>query len=497
MEKLVEKKQVIAITCDQWGDTGKGKFVDLFASWADIIARGTGGDNAGHTICFQGSTYVFHIVPSGILFDRDGKVNIIGSGTVIYPKTLCQELDLLTAKELSYDNLMLALNAKLILPTHILLDRIREKTKDGKIGTTGKGIGPAYMDHVGRKGLIINDLLNPEIFAAKLKKHLVEKRLFLKNYDPFVIKEIMAHEHLECGAYYSEKDIFDEEAIIYKYLRYGRRLRALIKDTDTFLKKAYQQGSKILLEGAQGNLLSIDYGTYPYVTSSDCSIAGLAKGVGLSVKNIDLSLGIIKGFYMTRVGEGPFPTEMGGKESDLWCNGGYATREIEDEKYGSVSIHSKNDFEQGVGIRIRGNEYGATTKRPRRTGWLDLPLLMHSLDCCSRDIILTKLDVLNEYETIKICVGYNYEGPIFNFGETVLMPGDYLTKAIPNYEVLKHCVPVYREFPGWQCELKDKKSFAMLPPELREILEFIAGYIRIRPRIISVGADREETIFVD
>ncbi|MCX6795172.1 MAG: adenylosuccinate synthetase [Candidatus Falkowbacteria bacterium] len=496
MEKLLKNVNVLAITCLQWGDTGKGKLVDLFALWADIIARGTGGDNAGHTICYNGNTYVFHIVPSGILYDKDGKINIIGNGTVVYAKTLCNELGLLTANGLSYQNLMLAWNAKLILPSHILLDRVRESGKDGRIGSTGKGIAPTYMDHVGRKGLIVNDLLNPDIFAAKLKRHLVEKRLLLKNYDHGLIQEIMAHEHLEHGAYYNAKKIFDEESIIQKYLAYGQKLRPLIKDTDNFLRNAHKGGAKILLEGAQGNLLSIDHGTYPYVTSSDCSVAGLAKGVGLSARDVDKSLGIIKGFYETRVGEGPFPTEMGGKESDLWCNGGQATKEIEAAKYAKVPINWQSAFDQGVGIRIRGGEYGATTGRPRRTGWLDLPLLSYSIKFSGPEVVLTKLDVLDECEVIKICSAYRYEGPTFQHADRTIKAGDVLKDVIPNDEFLKHCVPIYREFPGWQCSIEKTRNFTDLPSKLKDILQFIVEETGIDPKIISVGADREATIFV-
>lgn len=495
-EKLLKGVKTLAVSCRQWGDTGKGKFSDIFADWADIIARGTGGDNAGHTICCKGQELVTHVIPSGIIYDSEGKINIIGSGVVVYPKSLIRELNGLEERELSYNNLRLAFNAKLITPAEIVLDRVREIIAgEGKIGSTGKGIGPCYTDFVDRQGLVINDLLNPDFFWAKLQRHLDYKRAILRNLNREMLKKIMAHPHLEDGLYYDQRNIFNAETIFGQYVMYGQILRDLVSDTDAFVKS--QLGvQNILAEGSQGDLLSIKHGTYPYVTSSDCTVGGLAQGIGLKESDIDLSLGIIKGFYMTRVGNGPFPTERGAKKSDDWCNGGKANREMEDELYGNATVNDEDEFLQGVALRRAGNEYGATTKRPRRVGWLDLPLLRYVLGFNQPNVILTKLDVLNDCRVIKICNHYEYQGPLYYLGDQTIKPGDCLYKAIPAAEILQYCKPVYTSFPGWQRSLAGCSRLADLPGELRDILRFVTDQTRMKPRIISIGADREETIFI-
>lgn len=333
-------------------------------------------------------------------------------------------------------------------------------------------------------------------FMAKLKRHLEYKRLILRNYDSELLKNIMNHEHLESGLYYDPKNIFNLETIYGRYLEYGQELKALLVDTDAYIRS--QLGKKnILLEGSQGDMLSIKYGGYHYVTSSDCTVGGLAEGVGLEKSDVDLSLGIIKGFYMTRVGAGPFPTELGGKLSDDWCNGGRANKEIEQESYGRVSVNDADEFRQGIGLRQTGGEYGATTGRPRRIGWLDLPLLRYALGFNKPDIILTKLDVLNDCKHIKICDAYVYRGLPYYLGSSgVIMPGDCLDVAIPAAEVMQNCAPIYKTFPGWQTSLNGCNDFASLPVELKAILEFIVQRTGIKPRIISIGPDREETIIL-
>lgn len=489
----------LLVACRQWGDTGKGKFVDLFADWADIIVRGTGGDNAGHTICCGTQELVTHLVPSGILYNAAGKINIIGSGTVVYPKTLVEELDLLKHKGLSFNNLMLAYNAKLITPAEILLDRIREASNaNGKIGSTGKGIGPTYTDFYDRQGLTINDLANPSFLRRKLERHLDYKRQILKNYDPQLIKAIMWDDHLESGLYYHPQTIFNTDAIFEKYCFYAQDILLFMADTDEFIRSSLGQ-RRILGEGAQGDLLSICRGTYPYVTSSDCTTKGLAEGMGLNPRDIDLSLGIIKGFYMTRVGRGPFPTELGGQDSDNWCNGGEANRSREAELYPGVNVNNQDEFLQGVALRQAGNEYGATTGRPRRIGWLDLPLLRYVLKFNSPDVILTKLDVLNDCEEIRIAKEYKYTGSDYYHRSTFSMPilsGCSVEQAIPNSEFLENCSPIYQSFPGWKSDLRACRSQAGLPEELKNILDFVVKQTGIKPRVISVGPDREDTIFL-
>ncbi|MCX6798466.1 MAG: adenylosuccinate synthetase, partial [Candidatus Falkowbacteria bacterium] len=394
--KLLKKGKTLVKTlllhCFQFGDSGKGKLSDLLAGWANIIFRATGGPNAGHTICCGGQELVTHLVPSGILYDSLGKINIIGSGTAVYPWALLQELEQLKAKGLSYNNLRLAFNAKLTLPTQVVWDRVLESVAaKEKIGSTGKGIAPTYADFVNRFGLSVNDLINPDFFHRKLKRHVEYYRKILKSYDSEMIKTIMGDKYLESGLYYNPKEIFDLEAIYQRYQGFGQELKGLITDTDTFIRSNVGK-LNILGEGSQGDLLDIEYGTYPYVTSSSCTVPGLAKGAGLDMGDIDLSIGIFRGFYMTRVGKGPFPTELGGQRSDDWCNGGEATKEIERRLYGQISVDETDEFLLGVLLRHKGNEYGSTTERPRRTGWLDLPLLQYvlSLKFNNPDAVLTK-----------------------------------------------------------------------------------------------------------
>jgi adenylosuccinate synthase len=495
LEKFLKGKKTIAVVCNQWGDTGKGKFVDYFAEWADIIARGTGGANAGHTIKIGYNTYIFHLIPSGIIYDSEDKINIIGNGVALDPRVILEEIGLLDKAGLSYNNLKIAYNSKLVLPQHLVVDRIKEAGtgKGGKIGTTGRGIGPVYTDYYARAGLMTNDMLNKDIFAAKLKKNLKDKITLLQNEDPEKIKEIMNQPHLESGIFYDENEIFNEEAIIERYMEYGRKLKDMISDTDGFIN--LRKGThKILLEGAQGHLLSIDYGSYPYVTSSDCSVRGLAKGVGLMEKDIDLNLGIVKAFYMTRVGGGPFPTEIGGKESEKWCSS--KTKQDEEIEYPDASVNSLNELEQGIAIRKIGEEYGATTQRPRRTGWLDLPLLRYATRTNGPNVILTKIDVLDYCDTIKICDSYTYDGPDYNLGNKVLSKGATIEVAYPNSEILKHCRPNYKTFPGGNSDISHTKEYENLPSKVGDIINFIKDSAKVNIKIVSVGPEREQTILM-
>jgi len=493
--EMLNGAKTVAVTCLQWGDTGKGKIVDLLATWADIIVRGTGGANAGHSVCLNGSEYIFHLIPSGILHDKDGKINIVGSGTAIDPKIFCEELDLLQQKGFSCNHLMLSLDAKLTLPTQIVRDRVGEGDAGaGKIGTTGRGIGPTYGDHTIRIGATINDLLNPDILVAKVKASVDFSVRILRSYDPLLVQAILHQPNLGGGIFYHPQKIFDVDAIVAQYLEYGKILGPFIRDTDALVQQSVSDENNVLLEGAQGALLDVDYGTRPFVTSSNCTVDGLAKGAGLNRSDIDLALGIIKGFYMTRVGEGPFPTEFGGTGSANWCRN--ANKEKEEAQYAAASVNDKDEFIQGMALRRIGNEYGATTKRTRRTGWLDLPLLKYSLRWATPDVVLTKLDVLDDCEIIKVCAHYCYEGPTYQFGDLTLNSGDHLSKVIPRVKVLDHCRPVYATFPGWRKSLKGITAFKDLPAELKKILDFVVLETQIKPRIISVGPDREETIFL-
>ena len=495
MDKLLNGVNTLGIVCNQFGDTGKGKFVDIFASWADIIARGTGGANAGHTIKLGETEHVFHLIPSGILYDAEGKINIIGTGAAFDPLVIMEEIELLKSAGSTYKNLLISRKAHLVMPQHLLMDRIKESKSDGKIGTTGRGIGPVYMDYYARNGLIVNDILNKEIFEKKLKKNLKDKITLLRQYDITQIEEIMKHKHLGGGKFFDAKEIFNFDAMVNAYMEYAKVLENQIADTDTFLREALGK-KKILLEGAQGAGLSIDYGTYPYVTSSDCTIGGLAKGVGLTQADVDLTLGIVKAPYMTRVGEGPFPTEMGGTKSAEWCGAAGITKQTEKEKFPNATVNEVDEFVQGVGIRKAGYEYGATTGRPRRTGWLDLPFLRYTTQFSSKDLILTKLDVMDECENIKICSAYTYDGPDFNLGNKILTKGTELKVTIIDEEVMKYCKPVYKTFKGWMTSIREMREASQFPEELKTVISFIETETGCKARIVSVGPDRDETIIV-
>ncbi len=489
--KLLDKVNTAAIVCNQFGDTGKGKFVDLLAFyWADIIARGTGGANAGHTINIKGKDYVFHMLPSGMLHD---KINIIGCGVAFDPREACNEIDILEQAGRNSNNLRISYNAKLVLPQHILLDMLKESNTD-KIGTTGRGMGPLYTDHTARTGLTVNDLLNKDVFYQKLKRNLRDKLKFLQTADQELIRKIMHHERLENGIFYSPTEIFDTSAILERYMNYGELLKELITNTEEIIREALGK-QKILLEGAQGLLLSVDYGTYPFVTPSDPSIQGLAKGVGLNEKAVDVVYGIIKGFYMTRVGDGPMPTEFGGEKSAEWCRTN--NRETEKANCSQYTINNHDELQKGIAIRMAGGEYGATTKRPRRTGWLDLPLLRHAMKINGDKLILTKLDVLDQCETIKICTEYIYQGPDYNIGNKTIRKGDIIQTEIPDAYFLQHCTPNYRVFDGWLQKTTDATNYGDLPSKMRNLIAFIDNETKGRSAMLSVGPEREQTIVRD
>jgi adenylosuccinate synthase len=497
MKRLMEfLKSVwtLGIVCTQWGDTGKGKFVDyLAAEWADVVARGTGGANAGHTIRVGDFECAFHLLPSGMLHD---KLNIIGSGVAVEPGTLLDELALLSRAKISHGKLRVSLNARLVLPQHVVLDRVREASgKHGAIGTTGRGMGPVFADHVARVGLVMNDLLNPDIFWRKLRHNLEEKVRILKTYDPEIVRQVMHQKILGEGALHHSREIFDAHAITEWYLLFGKALRSFVADTDAILQEALGK-KRILLEGAQGNMLSVDYGTYPYVTSSDCSIRGLAKGVGLRERDVDLTLGIVKAFYMTRVGEGPFPTELGGYSSANHCR--MSNRESEAVGYPDATLDDPDEFIRGVAIRQIGHEYGATTGRPRRTGWLDLPLLRYSCAVTGdSNVILTKLDVMDGMQSFRVCRAYEYQGPDYVRGDRVFRAGDSITTAVSDLEVMEHCIPRYTELSGWEGPIRGIRQFEELPVQLRDAVHFLEREAGVNVTLLSVGPDRAETILVN
>ena len=415
----------------QWGDEGKGKIVDLLSEQVDIVARYQGGANAGHTIVIDGEQYILHLVPSGIL--HENTVCVIGNGVVIDPLALLAVFEFLKSKGISVaGRLWISHRAHLIMPYHKLLDQAKEsKDAERKIGTTGRGIGPAYVDKVNRMGIRIVDLLDRDTLEEKLRTNIKEKNEILKKI-------------------YREKEM-DVDQIINEYLDFDKKIDPYIKDVSTFLNESLKDGKQILLEGAQGALLDIDFGTYPYVTSSNPTSGGACAGVGIGPTKIESVLGVIKA-YTTRVGMGPFPTEIGDEE----------------------------DFD----LRDLGGEYGATTGRPRRCGWFDAVIANFAVQVNGLDsFALTKLDVLDSLEEIKICVAYKYDGKT-------------MTTFPSEMRILENCEPVYESFPGWQQPTSEIRSYQDLPANAKSYLEAIRNLTQTGISIISVGSGRQQTILM-
>ncbi len=491
------KKRVLAFLCLQFGDSGKGKFSNLFARWAKVIVRPSGGDNSGHTSEYKGQEVVTHLVPSGIFFPD--KINIIGSDTVVNPESLLKEIYYLKSLGVTFHNFFISLRANLILPSHLILDGLGEnKAGKGRIGTTRKGIGPCYADHTARRGLVMNHLLNPEIFRSKLRALLnyheqvisgmgcgYEARQMLEKINPDYVNSI------------GEDGLFNADNIADAYLAFGTELAGFIKNTDKMIR-GFLGKENIALEGAQGIMLDVDYGTGQFVTSSHCTPAGMAKGAGLRECDIDASFGIIKGFYMTRVGKGPFPTELGGADSEIWCNeNGSKAKEL--EGYADATIFDPDPFIQGVALRRHAHEYGASTGRPRRIGWADLPMLRYALEVTGvQHLILTRLDILTGVKTINLCHSYEYDGPDYTYGEKIFQKGMIIDEAIPDPEFLENCKPVYKEFAGWETDIRGLTDDTKLPVQLTKITRYIDAAIdhRARIAIISTGPGPEETMFM-
>lgn len=420
----------VIIVGAQWGDEGKGKVVDIYTEHAQQVVRFQGGNNAGHTLVVGDEKTVLHLIPSGIL--HEGKRCIIGNGVVLDPKVFLEEIDGLKQKGYLKDDSQLLVDGSvnLIMPYHRAIDIAREQKAAGKkIGTTGRGIGPTYEDKVGRRGIRFADLLKPETFARKLKEVLPEKNFYLEKY--------LGEQPLS------------EEAILEEYLGYGERLRSYLGKASILVNKSIAEGDNVLFEGAQGSLLDVDHGTYPYVTSSSTVAGGACTGVGVGPSFIDEVIGITKA-YVTRVGEGPFPTEL----------------------------HD----EMGEQIRKTGSEFGATTGRPRRTGWLDIVALREAVRTNGlTGLALTKMDVLNELETIKVCTAYRYK--------------DQLIEEFPaELDVLRDCTPVYEEVAGWQQDINDVKEYEQLPQKAIDYVEKIEAWTGCQVVLVSVGPRRDETM---
>lgn len=421
----------VVVVGTQWGDEGKGKITDFLSQDAHVIARYQGGDNAGHTIMFDGKTYKLHLIPSGI-FDKN-KLSVIGNGVVVNPKALIKELDYLKHEGVDTSNLRISSRAHVILPYHVELDRLQEEAKgDNKIGTTIKGIGPAYTDKAARVGIRICDLLEKDTFEAKLRMNIEEKNnLITRLYDGEPI-------HFD--------DIFEE------YFEYGQRIKEFVTDTSVIINDALDNGERVLFEGAQGVMLDIDQGTYPFVTSSNPLAGGVTVGTGVGPSRINKVVGVCKA-YTSRVGDGPFPTEL---------------------------------FDEiGNQIREIGREYGTTTGRPRRVGWFDSVVMRHAKRVSGiTDLSLNCIDVLSGLDTIKVCIAYKKKD-----GEII----EYYPASLKE---LEDCKPIYEELPGWSEDITTCQTFDELPVNAQNYVKRIAELVGVKISTLSVGPDREQTMIL-
>ena len=417
----------VVVVGTQWGDEGKGKITDYLANEADVVVRSQGGNNAGHTILFNGNKHALHLIPSGIF--NPNIINIMANGMVINPKALLEELNILKNKGITKYQLYISNRAHVVMPYHIELDELFEQIK-GKdaVGTTKKGIGPAYSDKINRIGIRICDLLNPKILENKINTAVKFANIYFKSQNK---KE------------FSTKDILDE------YVELGNKLKPFICDTGLLLNNLIKEDKNILFEGAQGTMLCVDHGTYPYVTSSSPTAASIPLNTGIASRYITDVIGVTKA-YTTRVGSGVFPTE----------------------------------FEDKIAEQIRevGHEYGTTTKRPRRIGWLDLVILKHvSRINGLTGLCIMLLDVLSNVEYLKICTGYLLDGKEIDY-----VPADY--------NEYSKCIPVYKIFPGWKEDITNIKSFNELPINCQNYLKAIENYLEVNVTIFSVGPDRLQTV---
>jgi len=412
----------------QWGDEGKGKATDLIGTKVDYVARFNGGNNAGHTVVVGDESYALHLLPSGII--SPNTTPVIGNGVVVDPEVLFQEIDGLESRGVDCSRLLVSESAHIIAPYHRVLDKVTERfLGKHKIGTTGRGIGPAYADKINRVGIRVHDLFNAEHLHDKVEASLHQKNQMLVKL-------------------YNRRPI-DVDETTDELLKLGERLKPYVANTSLVLNKALDEGKTVLFEGGQATMLDVDHGTYPFVTSSNPTAGGACTGTGVGPTKITRVIGVSKA-YVTRVGEGPFPTELFGEEGD-W-------------------------------LRAQGHEYGVTTGRRRRCGWFDGPIANYASRVNGlTDIALTKLDVLSAFDTIKVCVAYDVDGERYT--------------SVPEHQVrFEHAKPIYEELPGWKCDITGCRSFDELPQEAQDYVAFIEDLAHTRVTFIGVGAGREQII---
>ncbi|WP_330368649.1 adenylosuccinate synthase [Alkaliphilus metalliredigens] len=418
----------IVIVGAQWGDEGKGKIIDYLAQEADVVIRAQGGNNAGHTVMVEDKKYSFHLLPSGVLFED--KLNIIGNGVVFDPEGFLQEIEVLKKEGINTSNIKIDERVHVIFPYHKRIDQLEEEARgEAQIGTTKKGIGPCYMDKIQRSGIRLGEMIDEEDFKDRLYKQVDDKNK--------IIEKIY------------EAEGFEKEAMYETYLKYAREIKKYVTDTTILAHEALKAKKKVLFEGAQGTLLDIDLGTYPYVTSSHPTAGGFPIGAGIGPNQIEQVLGIVKA-YTTRVGSGTFPTEL--------------------------------DNEVGDKIRIKGNEFGTTTGRPRRCGWFDGVMVRYTTRINGLTAMsLMLLDVLSGFDTLKICTGYELEG-------------EMVAHFPANIKTLGKCKPIYEELPGWEEDITNMKTYEELPENAKKYIERIESYVGVPIKMISVGPKRNQTI---
>lgn len=426
-----ENMSAVIVIGTQWGDEGKGKIVDHLAEKADVVVRYQGGNNAGHTVVVDGNEFKLQLLPSGILY-KD-KTCVVGNGVVIDPAVMIRELRTMQEKGVETSDLKVSNRAHVIMPYHRLLDEVEEDYRgEHKIGTTKRGIGPCYMDKNARSGIRMVDLLDEEEFSAKLERNLEAKN------------------HLLQAVYGVEG--FDYDEVRAEYLGYAQVLRPFVADTSVYINDALKAGKKVLFEGAQATLLDLDHGTYPYVTSSHPIAGGACIGAGIGPTKISKVIGVVKA-YTTRVGEGPFPTELNDETGDL--------------------------------IRNRGHEFGTVTGRPRRCGWLDAAVVRYAAQVSGLDYIaVTRLDILDGLKTLKTCVGYKYKGEL-------------LREFPASLRVLSEVEPIFEELPGWTESISGVRAYADLPANARRYVERLSEVAGVPLGIVSVGPARDQTIVLE
>ena len=420
----------LVIVGAQWGDEAKGKLVDVLGSQASLVVRYAGGNNAGHTVIAEGKEFKFHLIPAGIL--HPGTKAVVGSGMVVCPKGLLEEWDRTLSQKSDLGELIISSAAHVVFPYHRMLDSLEEEARgNNKIGTTSRGIGPAYQDKVARIGIRMGEFVDAARFPNRLREVLEVKNRYMSMFG---------------------KEPLNYDDLLAEYTAYADRLRPFVKDIEHMVAESVEAGERVLLEGAQGTFLDLDSGTYPYVTSSHPVAGGACLGTGIGPRHIDAVLGVCK-TYTTRVGSGPFVTEL--------------------------------NNELGDHIRTIGKEFGTTTGRGRRIGWLDLVALKHACRLNSLSgLVVTRLDILSDFESVQVAIGYELDGQVIEY-----LPGDA--------DTLSRVKPIYKEFKGWKGNLRGARSMSDLPVEAREYLDFMAEFTRTPVAIVSVGPDRAETIIAD